>query len=87
MFAGALVSVTQVRMSPDLGTAKAYISIFGVKDKEVILQGITKQAGAIRHTLGRKVRHQLRIVPHLQFFLDDSLDYADRIDDLLDGKE
>jgi ribosome-binding factor A len=86
MFAGALVSVTQVRMSPDLGTAKAYISIFGVKDKEVLLQGVTKQAGAIRHTLGRKVRHQLRIVPHLHFYLDDSLDYADHIDDLLGDK-
>lgn len=80
---GAMVSVTIVRMSPDLGAAKVYVSLFATPDKEALLDHLQLCSGEIRHKLAKIVRHQLRVVPHLNFYLDDSLDYAERIDDLL----
>lgn len=80
---GAMVSVTAVRMSPDLGLAKAYISIFAPGDKKDYLELIRSHAGELRFLLGKKVKNQLRIVPELAFFIDDSLDYAERINQLL----
>lgn len=78
-----MVSVTQVRVSPDLGIAKSYLSLFPAKDKEEVLQKIRSQASEIRYLLGKRVGQQLRHVPELHFYLDDSFDYAEKIDQLL----
>ena len=78
-----LVSVSVVRVSPDLSVAKAYLSIFPSERAQEVLQNINDHAGAIRFELGKLERHQLRIIPELKFFLDDSLDYVDHIDELL----
>lgn len=80
---GKMVSVTKVRISPDLSYAKIYISIFPSTDQDTILHSIQVHAQKIRFDLGQKVRSQLRIVPEIAFFIDDSLDYIDNIDKLL----
>lgn len=80
---GIMISVTVVRMSPDLGLAKVYLSVFPSDKSQEVLESITQHAKSIRYELGTKVGKQLRIVPELMFYLDDSLDYAARIDDLL----
>lgn len=83
MFGGAFISVTQVRISPDLGNAKVYISIMATKDRNAIFKLVNEQNHIIRKKLGAIVGKQLRIVPELQFFIDDSLDYAMKIEELL----
>lgn len=83
MMHGVLVSVTRVRVSPDLGICTANLSIFPSAKSEEILANITANEKTIRFELGKRVRNQLRIIPELRFFVDDSLDYIDRIDELL----
>jgi ribosome-binding factor A len=78
-----LVSITRVRVSPDLSFAKVYISIFPPLNQEDILKAIQEHSSKIRFDLGQKVRSQLRIVPDIAFHIDDSLDYIDKIDKLL----
>lgn len=80
---GCLVSVTRVRISPDLSICTAYLSIFPSEKGQELLENIQKNVKQIRYDLGQRVRHQLRIIPELRFFIDDSLDYIDRIDELL----
>ena len=80
---GKLVSITRVRVSPDLSFAKIYISIFPATNQEVILKSIQEHSSKIRFDLGQKIRTQLRIVPDIAFHIDDSLDYIDKIDKLL----
>lgn len=80
---GVLVSVSVVRISPDMSVARVYLSIFPSERSEEILRNINENAKSIRFELGTRVRHQLRIIPELKFFVDDSLDYAERIDKLL----
>lgn len=80
---GLLVSVSVVRVSPDLSLAKAYLSVFPSERAEEVLANINAQSTAIRYKLGTLERHQLRIIPELKFFLDDSLDYVEHIDALL----
>lgn len=82
---GILVSVSVVRISPDLSVAKAYLSIFPSSKAEEILKNINEHASQIRYEMGKLQRHQLRIIPELKFFLDDSLDYLENIDKLLSG--
>ena len=82
-FAGAMITVTGVRISPDLSIAKVYISIFpSAKIKEVFAI-VEESAKSIRGELGKRVSKQLRIVPQLTFYIDDSLDYAEKIEQLL----
>lgn len=83
LFGGAFITVTVVRVSPDLGSAKVYISIMATKDREAIFKLVNAQNYLIRKNLGAIVGKQLRVVPELQFFLDDSLDYAMKIEKLL----
>jgi ribosome-binding factor A len=83
LFGGAFITITQVQISPDLSVAKIYLSVLGVQDKKVFLEGIKKHTSEIRKHLGIRVKNQLRIVPELVFYIDDSLDYADRIEKLL----
>jgi ribosome-binding factor A len=81
-FPGAMITITKVNISPDLGVAHVYLSVFMAKAEQVIAQ-ITLDHTEIRYKLGQRIRHQLRIVPELHFHIDDSLDYIDRIDQLL----
>ena len=83
LFRGAMVSVTVVRMSPDLKLAKVYLSFFGVADKEAMIRHINDIQGDIRRRLGNLMKHQLRYIPELHFYHDDSLDYAEEIENLL----
>ena len=80
---GVLVSVSIVRVSPDLGIAKAYLSVFPSEKGGEIVETLNQNSKSIRFELGNRVRHQLRIIPELRFYLDDSLDYIENIDTLL----
>ncbi len=82
-FDGSMVTVSEVRISPDLAVAKIYVSIFPSEKGEKVLKMIQDSAKSIRGELGRLVSKQLRIVPELTFTLDDSLDYVEHIDELL----
>ena len=83
MMRGVMVSVTRVRVSPDLSICTAYLSIFPSAKAEEILANITANEKTLRYDLGTRVRHQLRIIPELRFFIEDSLDYIEHIDQLL----
>ncbi|MGN1218578.1 30S ribosome-binding factor RbfA [uncultured Bacteroides sp.] len=80
---GVLVSVSIVRISPDMSYARAYLSVFPSERGEEIVKNINDNMKSIRYELGNRVRHQLRIIPELKFFIDDSLDYVEKIDKLL----
>ena len=80
---GKMISVTRVRISHDLSVARIYISIFPSDGQEDIMKGIQDHSPKIRYEIGRKVGKQLRIVPEISFFIDDSLDYIDNIDRIL----
>lgn len=80
---GAMVTVTKVKVSPDLSLAKVYLSLFATPDKEVLMADIKRHSSEIRGKLGSRIRNQLRVVPNLQFYDDDSLDYIENIENLL----
>ena len=82
-FDGAMVTVSEVRISPDLSIAKVYVSIFPSGKQESVMALLEENKKAIRGELGRQVASQLRIVPEIDFYLDTSLDYAEHIDELL----
>jgi len=82
-FEGAMITVTIVRVTPDLGIAKVYLSLFPPEMREKVIGIIRERAKSIRHDLWQRIRHQIRVIPELQFFVDDSLDYIDKIDNLL----
>ncbi|MBX7050771.1 MAG: 30S ribosome-binding factor RbfA [Flavobacteriales bacterium] len=86
MFGGMMVTVTIVRVSPDMGVAKAYLSFFPTEKKEEGLALVNEKNHQIRRLLGEKVGKQIRKIPELSFFIDDSLDYFEEIDKLLKGK-
>ena len=78
-----LVTVTGVRVSPDLSVAKAYLSIFPIEKPKEALNLLNENKQVFRRLLGNSCRHQLRIVPELVFYLDDSAEYAEEIEKLL----
>jgi len=80
---GVMISVTRTKISPDLSICTAYLSIFPSEKADQMLRNITASEKQIRYELGTRVRHQLRIIPELRFFIDDSLDYIEHIDELL----
>lgn len=80
---GVLVSVSAVRISPDMSVCSAYLSIFPSERSAEIIGNINRNVRQLRYELGTRVRHQLRIIPELRFFVDDSLDYIEHIDELL----
>ncbi|MBO7553888.1 MAG: 30S ribosome-binding factor RbfA [Bacteroidaceae bacterium] len=80
---GVLVSVTNVRISPDLSVATAHLSIFPSERGEELLKNINANVKTVRFDLGKRLGKQLRIIPELRFFIDDSLDYIEHIDELL----
>ena len=77
---GIMVSVSVVRVSPDLGIAKAYLSVFPSEKGNEVVNHLNENIKAIRFELGNRVRHQLRIIPEVRFYIDDSLDYIEHID-------
>ena len=78
-----MISVTRVRVSPDLSICTAYLSVFPSERSIELLNNIEGNLKTIRYELGTRIHNQLRIIPELRFFIDDSLDYIDRIDELL----
>jgi ribosome-binding factor A len=82
---GTFVTVTAVRMTPDLGIARAYLSFLPDKNKVILHASIQDNTRFIRQKLAERVRHQLRIVPELQFYLDDTAEYAAKMDVLFSG--
>ena len=80
---GSLATVTTVRISPDLAYAKIYVSIFPFERSEQLLATIREKSWLKRKLLGGRIRNQLKVVPELEFFLDDSLEYIENIDNLL----
>ena len=80
---GVLVSVSAVRISPDMSIARVSLSIFPSEKSEEMVKNINNNMKSIRFELGTRVRHQLRIIPELKFFVDDSMDYIEKIDALL----
>lgn len=83
---GTIVSVSAVRVSPDLSIAKVYLSVFPSEKAMEVMENINLSAKTIRYELAQKVRFQLRKTPELQFYLDDTLDYLEKIDHLLEEK-
>ena len=80
---GTLVSVSAVRISPDMSIARVYLSVFPSEKAEEMVKNINNNMKSIRYELGTRVRHKLRIIPELKFFVDDSLDYIEKVDSLL----
>lgn len=83
VFAGALITVTKVSVTRDLSIARVHLSLYGVKDKKELLEKVRNHKSELRYHLGTRIRKQVRIVPELEFFEDDSLDYIDNIERLL----
>lgn len=84
-FDKAFVTITDVKTTPDLAIARVYLSFLLAKDKEGLLATIREHTKAIRNHLAARVRHQLRIVPDLQFYIDDTAEYAQKIENLFAG--
>lgn len=84
---GVIISVTKVNVTVDLSIAKVYLSIFPVKDSQKLIEGITSNAPLIKHELAQRTKQQMRRMPELLFFLDDSLEYIDQINQSLLGKD
>lgn len=82
-YGGKMISVTVVRMTPDLGLAKVYLSVFPAKGEKDPLSEVHENQSRLRYELGNRIRHQLRIVPELIFIFDDSVDYLENIERLL----
>ena len=82
---GVLITVSACRISPDLSICRVYLSVFPSERAEEIVKNINENQKQVRYELGTRVRHQLRIVPELKFFIDDSLDYIEHIDELLNS--
>tara|TARA_R110001583_G_scaffold25521_3_gene92210 strand:+ start:611 stop:1003 length:393 start_codon:yes stop_codon:yes gene_type:complete len=84
---GVIISVTKVQVTSDLGQAKIYISVFPQLKREIILKGVKENTATIRYEMAKRTRNQLRRMPELLFFIDDSLDYIEDIDNALKGKK
>jgi ribosome-binding factor A len=79
-FDNAFITVTDVKVTPDLGLARAYLSFMLAKDKQGTLEDVQEKTKTIRQLLANRIRHQVRVIPELQFFLDDTADYAAKMD-------
>jgi ribosome-binding factor A len=84
MFNGAFITISSVSVSPDLGHAKVYLSFLQTNDKQELLNIINLQSKEIRKELAQKIRKQVRVIPELHFFIDDSLDYVFKMEKLFD---
>ncbi|MFC4722808.1 30S ribosome-binding factor RbfA [Geojedonia litorea] len=84
---GIIISVTKVNVTVDLSIAKVYLSVFPNKEAKELLKGIRSNTPLIRHELAQRTKNQLRRMPNLEFFIDDSLEYIDRIEKSLKGDD
>tara|TARA_R110001632_G_scaffold38339_2_gene96500 strand:- start:28609 stop:29004 length:396 start_codon:yes stop_codon:yes gene_type:complete len=84
---GVIISVSKVNVTPDLGVAKVYLSVFPSEKRKEIIEGVKSNAPLIRHELAKRTRNQLRRMPELSFFGDDSLDYIEELDKSLRGED
>ncbi|GAL65445.1 30S ribosome-binding factor RbfA [Jejuia pallidilutea] len=84
---GIIISVSKVKVTVDLSVAKVYLSIFPNDKAKTLIEGIRSNTPLIRHELAQRTKNQLRRMPNLEFFIDDSLEYIDRIEQSLKGKE
>jgi len=84
---GVIISVTKVLVTTDLSQAKVFISVFPQLKRDIIVQGINENRSSIRYELAQRTRNQLRRMPDLHFYIDDSLDYIEDIDDALKGNK
>lgn len=84
---GVIISVSKVAVTSDLGVAKVYLSIFPSDKREEIIKGVQSNAPLIRHEMAQRTKNQLRRMPELLFFGDDTLDYLEEIDNSLQGKD
>ena len=82
---GGMISISSVKITPDLYEARVYISLFKVKNPEAALAKFKERSSEIRGELGKRMRHQLRSIPQLTFYIDDTLDYVFKIEELLDN--
>ena len=82
---GGMVSISSVKITPDLYEARVYVSLFKVKNPEAALEKFKERSSEIRGELGNRMRHQLRSIPQLTFYIDDTLDYVFKIEELLDS--
>ena len=82
-FSGNMITVTKVHISPDLFLAKVYLSLYGKTEKQELLAAIKEHRKEIRLKLGNRIHNQVRSIPEIDFFIDDSLDYIENIDNLL----
>jgi len=83
LFGNVFISITTVRMSPDLSVAKLYLSIMLIEDKKSFLKQIQAQSKPLRKLLGDCIRKQVRIIPEIIFYLDDNVDYANHMDNVI----
>ena len=81
---GGMVSISSVKITPDLFEARVYLSFFQIKDNDAMLTRIQEKSKEIRNELGKRVRHQLRSIPQITFYIDDTLDYVFRMEELLE---
>lgn len=86
-FGKAFVTITDVKVTPDLAIARAYLSFMLTNDKEGLIHDIREKSKLIRGILGNKLRHQVRIIPNLEFFVDDTAEYAAHMDALISNLE
>ena len=84
MHDGGMVSISSVKITPDLFEARVYLSFFHIKDNDAMLTRIQEKTKEIRNELGKRVRHQLRSIPQITFYIDDTLDYVFKMEELLD---
>ncbi|WP_298286681.1 30S ribosome-binding factor RbfA [uncultured Lutibacter sp.] len=84
---GVIISVTKVNVTTDLSQAKVYLSVFPQLKRDIILKGVQENAASIRYEMAKRTREQLRRMPELTFYIDDSLDYIEDIDNALQGKK
>lgn len=83
-YGNAFVTITQVRLTPDLLLARIYLSVYNKPNKNEVMEVITDNTYAIRHDLGAQIRHKMRRIPELEFYLDDTLDEAEKMNRLFE---
>lgn len=85
IFGKGMVTITDVKVSPDLSVARCYLSFLLVDKPQSVVDALNEKQKAIRNVLAGKIRHQVRIIPYLSFYLDDTAEYAAKIDALFEG--
>ena len=83
LFNGAYISISTVRTSPDLGVVKVYLSLLLAKEPKAVIATVHENTKAIRHALAQRIKNQVRVIPELNFFLDDSAEYAAKMDKII----